>query len=161
VTIDRPCPEHLGGPDEQRFDHRGVRHLHTFGRQRRHATVDDPTRDNVPEHGEVTLDVERQTVQRAPRSWCTTDDTHTDGRNLPWPFTLGVDPHTRERGITRCTGQPQIRQGGDDQLLQSVHMCGARRRLVGYRQDRVEDELAGPVIGDVAATVCLFDGGAH
>ena len=49
----------------------GERHLEPFGPQRGHGTVGDPAGHDVPEHGQVTLDIEGDAVQRAPHARAT------------------------------------------------------------------------------------------
>jgi hypothetical protein len=161
VAVDLSPTEHFRAPRHQRVDHCGERDRQTFGPQGRHATVGDPTRDDVAEHGEVAVDVEREAVQRAPRAGRAAHGTHADGRYFAWAGALGVDPYARVLLDTRGAGQPQVAQRGDDQLLQSVHMGGPSRRLVRHRQDRVHDHLSGPVVGDVAAPVRLLERGPH
>jgi hypothetical protein len=65
----------------------------------------------------------------------------------------GVDPDTRETFQPAGIGEAEAGQGVDDQLFDLVDIGRSRARPRLDRQDRVPDELARPVVSDVAATV--------
>ena len=62
---------------------------------------------------------------------------------------LGVDPHARVLGEP-SRRDPERGQGVDDELLDVAHVLG-RTEAVAELDDRVADQLTGPVVGDVAA----------
>ncbi len=67
---------------------------------------------------------------------------------------VGVDPHARVLAGARQPGQAEVGQRVDDQLLEAVARApGPTPACVGHREDRVADELARAVVGDVAAAV--------
>ena len=66
--------------------------------------------------------------------------------------------YSRHRG---GPGQAEVGQRGDHDLFQPVHVGRTGRRVVGHRHDRVGHQLAGPVVGDVAAPVGLLERGAN
>ena len=82
---------------------------------------------------------------------------HADGADLP----RASDPastHTPGKSASRpASGRPRSAERVDDELLDRAHVGGGvgepAAALPGQRQDRVADQLAGPVVGDVAAPV--------
>ncbi len=78
---------------------------------------------------------------------------HADGGDFAGGRAAGIDPDARVLLDRRRSGQADVGQGLDHDLLQPVHVRRSRRRVVGYGHDRVGDQLARPVVGDVAAAV--------
>ena len=123
---------HLGrGPEEPRH--------------RRDAAVPDAARDDVVEHREVGIDVERETVARpAPRH------AHADRRDL-----LVADPHAGVPGRARRI-DAEVGQRGNQHRFEpadvrdDIALTGAP---LGERDDRIADELTRPVIRDVAPAI--------
>ena len=66
---------------------------------------------------------------------------------------VGADPHARELALAGAPGQSEVCECVDDEALEPVHVRRARRHVVGHRDDRVRHELAGAVVGHVAAAV--------
>ena len=102
-------------------------------------------RDDVVEHGEVGIDVEREPVPGTP-----TRDLHADGRDL-----LVGHPHAGEPRLPVCL-DPESGEDGDQRVFEAPHVGHDVAQAVaplGQRDDRVADELAGSVIGDVATPV--------
>jgi hypothetical protein len=99
----------------------------------------------VVEHGEVGIDVEGEAVHRPAPS-----DPDADRRDL-----APVDPHAGEAVEPAGPRQPEVGQRVDDDLLDGMHVGRHRPRPHGHVDDRVPDQLAGPVVGDVAAPVGL------
>ena len=113
--------------------------------ERRHRPVADAARHDVlAQVGHVGGDVEGEAVHRAPAL-----EAHADGADLARVRAVGVDPHAR------VLGEPSgaDAEGGqrvDDELLDVADVPGGTE-LVGDGEDRVADELARTVVGDVAA----------
>ena len=116
--------------------------------ERRDRLVADAARHDVVEVRQVGIDVEGEAVHRAAAA-----QAHADGRDLRGP----VDPHARVAVEPGRTGEPEVGQRVDQHLLDRAHVGDgvghAAAPLAGHRQDRVADELARPVVGDVAAAV--------
>jgi hypothetical protein len=122
-------------------------------RERRHAAVGDAARDDVVEHREVGIDVEGEAVARAP-----TCDLDADRGDL-----LGVDPHAGEPRLG-VGFDPEIGQRADEHGLELAHVGHDIAETVaprGKRDDRIADELARAVIGDVAAAVGVHELRTH
>ena len=104
------------------------------------------------EERQVGVDVEGEAVHRAPA-----DVADPDGGDLAI-----VDPDARELVDGGGAGQAEIGERADEHLLEGVDV----RRRVGdtgdgrQGEDRVADELARSVVGDVAAAVGLDELGA-
>ncbi len=96
---------------------------------------------------EVGVDVEREAVHGAAAT-----QAHADGRDL-----AVLDPHARVAVESGRTGEPEVRERVDQQLLDRAHIGDgvghAAAPLAGHREDRIADELTRPVVGDVAAAV--------
>jgi hypothetical protein len=123
-----------------------------LGRQRRHRLVADAARHDVAEVREVGLDVEGEAVHGpAPHV------AHADRGDL-----AVVDPHARVVVDAAGAGEADVGQRVDHDLLEGVDVRGGvgDARLRRQREDRVADELAGAVVGDVATTAHLHELGA-
>ena len=79
-------------------------------------------------------------------------EANADRRDLARVRAVGVDPDAGVLGETTGTRETELRQRVDEQLLDAVHVIGRAERVVD-RQDRVPDELARTVVGDVAAAL--------
>jgi hypothetical protein len=101
----------------------------------------------VVEHGQVGVDVQGEPVHRpAPRQ----ADAH--GGDLPL-----AHPDPRVTVLPVRAREPEVAERVDDELLDGPdegdgvgHAAAPPPR---HREDRVADQLAGPVVGDVAAPV--------
>ena len=114
-------------------------------RQRRDAPIGDATRDDVFEHPEIGVDVERESVTGAAAC-----DLHPDRGDL-----LVTDP---DAGIARLAlgRDSEIGERVDEHAFECTHVrhdVAQSVTPVGQRDDRVPDQLPGPVIGDVAAAI--------
>ena len=85
---------------------------------------------------------------------------HADGGDLARRRAVGVDPHAWILVLAASPRQPEVGQRGDDDLLQPVHVRRPDGRVVGHGDDRIGHQLAGPVVGDVAAPVGPLEHGA-
>ena len=155
LALDVGVAELLGEPGDDAVDdvaHVGRAAEHA--RERGHALVADAARNDVREHREIGIDVEREPVAGAP-----VGDPHADRRDL-----LVADPHAGEPVGARSGLDTEIGERGDEHRLEPAHvrddvaLAGAP---LGERDDRVADELPGPVVGDVAAAVGPHELGAH
>ena len=112
--------------------------------QRRHAAVGDAARHDQVEMVEVGGDVEREAVARDPAR-----DAHADGarssRRRP----------TRRSGPGRGRRDAERRGGRGSAPLRDRGRSDARRSGRAEIEDRIADELAGAVVGDVAAAAGL------
>ena len=88
--------------------------------------------------------VEGEAVHRPPPL-----EPHADGADLARVRPVGVDPHAGVLGEP-ARRHAERRQRVDDQLLDVAHVLG-RAEPVAELHDRVADELARAVVGDVAA----------
>ena len=125
--------------------------MDALGGHRGHRLVGDAAWDDVPEVGEVGVDVEGEAVHRPAPA-----DPHTDGADLPFAHP--------DAGVTReaaGAGQAQIGEDVDHELLYRVDIEGDGIGAHGHRDDRVPDELAGPVVGDVPTSVGPHQLGAY
>ena len=85
---------------------------------------------------------------------------NADGADLAGTVSLGIQPHARVAAEAAGAGQAQIAQDVNDELLDAVNVAGRGVAAHGHRQDRVADELARSVIGDIAAPVAGYQLGA-
>ena len=77
---------------------------------------------------------------------------HADRRDLAGGRARRVDPHPGVVGEPARPGQPELGERVDQQVLDRPHVL-ERTLGVGERDDRVPDELTGPVIRDVTAAL--------
>ena len=101
---------------------------------------------------EIGVDVEREAVTGAAAR-----DLHADRGDL-----LVTDPHA---GIPRLTvrGDTELGERVDEHAFERAHVRDDVAQAVapvGQRDDRVADELTGPVIRDVAAAIRAHELGA-
>jgi hypothetical protein len=100
--------------------------------------------------------VEREAVHRAP-----VPEPHTDRADLA-RHDIGVvgvvEPHACEAGQPSGVRQPEFGECVDDQPLDAAHMGGCTEAVVDV-ENRVADQLAGSVIGDVAAPLDRYEFG--
>ena len=114
--------------------------------QTRHAAPANAARHNEVEVPEVHRDVQREAVIGNPAG-----DSDADGRHL-----LVAHPHAREpRGAPALDAEP--RQETDQHLLQVPQVPMDIAAVKVQPQNRVAHDLAGPVIGDVAAAARFAD----
>ena len=70
---------------------------------------------------------------------------------------VGIDPHAGVAGAAAGAGQAEVGERVDESCSTRAHVGDgvghAAAPLAGHGEDRVADELAGPVVGDVAAPV--------
>jgi len=108
------------------------------------AAVGDAAGNDQGEIVEVGVDVERETVAGDPAS-----DPEADRGQF-----LAAHPHARE-AVDAPRGNPVIGGRANENLLEiadvAVHVAAVR----GEVEDRVAHDLAGPVVGDVAAALDL------
>ncbi len=105
------------------------------------------------EHRQVGGHVDGDAVHGAPAPRPDALGPHADGGDLAGPLPRRVDPHARELVVAGAAGQAEVGERVDDEALQPVHVRRARRDVVGHGDDRVRHELAGTVVGHVAAAV--------
>ena len=122
-----------------------------LGSQCRRPEVADAARDDPVEPRQIRLDVEREAVHRTAAA-----EAHADGGDLA-RGAVEVRPNAGIPAQSAAAAHPQVGQRVDEHLFQVAHV---RRCLgqsaaaaTGQRQDRVADELAGTVVGEVAAAV--------
>ena len=113
-----------------------------------------------PNMREVGSHVEREPVHRAA-----TGDAHADGGDLAGRVGVGADPHAGVAGEA-VGAEAEVGERVDQQVLDRRarrRRCRAcrRRPAAGQREDRVADELAGAVVGHVAAPVGPLELGTH
>jgi hypothetical protein len=106
----------------------------------------------VVEHREVGIDIEREAVPGA-----TLRDSHTDRRDL-----LVADPYAGEPALaTRVDAEVGERRDQDRfepaNVRDDIALTGAP---LCERDDRVSDELARPVVGDVATAIGVHEIGS-
>ena len=126
--------------------------------QRGHPLVGDPARHDVAPVAHVGRHVEGEPVHGpAP------GEAHADGRDLARVVAVGVDPDARVLAQPAGPGQADVGQRVDEELFDRAHVGDGVGQPVlpaaplgRKRHDRVADELARPVVGDVATPV-----GAH
>ncbi len=125
----------------------------TLSRQGGDCLVGDAAGDDVVEHRQIRVDIEGEAVHRpAPVH------PHADGAYLAGAATaLGAEPYTRVPIEPLSPLQAEVTEHVDDELLDPMDKGRHGSRPDGHVQHRVADELAGPVIGDVTAAVCLAD----
>ena len=122
-----------------------------FGGDRCHAGVADTARDDRLERAEVAVAVEREPVQRRrPRH------PHADGgdfarRSAP----AGRHPHSGA-AVDAAYLQTHVGAHLDQRFLDAPNVIDHIERL-GQPDDRVADQLARPVPGDLAAAVGVDD----
>ncbi len=103
----------------------------------------------------------------------TPGEAHADGGDLAGFVGADADPHAGVVGQTVGARQADVGQHVDDQLLDRAHVrdrvrhgrdraapLGAAGALVGEVEQRVAHQLAGAVVGDVAAAVRAHELGA-
>ena len=143
------------GPGRDGVDHLAHADLDALGGQRGDRLVGGAAGHDVVEEAHVRVDVEGEAVHRPA-----TREAHADGRDLAGVLALGIDPDPGEAIEPAGAGQAQVGQRVDHHLLDAVDVRRgvghASAPLARHRQDRIADELARPVEGDVSATV-----GAH
>ena len=147
VPAPLPAPQASSSGDHC-VDHRRHGDAHTLRRQRRHGLVGDAAGNDVPEHAEVGVDVEGEAVHRASSA-----DPDADGGDLAGSSTTGVDPDPRIVAEPAGTRQAHVGQRVDDELLHGVHVVAGGARNRRHTDDRIADQLAGAVIGDVASPI--------
>ena len=149
LALDGVVPERLGEPRDDRVDHRGASPARapSSARHRRDAAVADAARDDVVEHREVGIDVEREAVPRAA--------ARRPSRRSP--------RSSRRRPTRRCSpaiGAASMPKSAST-AIEHLPRAGARTRRrraapsrhSAQRDDRVADELTRAVVRDVAAAV--------
>ena len=86
-------------------------------------------------------------------------EAHADGRDLARVGSLGVDPHPGVLPQAPAAGQAQVGQRVDQELFDGAHVGdgvghAAGAAVLGRQgEDRVADELARSVVGDVTTPV--------
>ena len=154
LTLGRAVAPAFAGEPGEHVDHLAERDVEPLLSERRDGTVGNPARHDVfPHVREVGGDVEGETVHRAPAL-----QADTDGADLARVRSGRVDPHTRvfvEPAGIDAEGGERV----DDELL-DVADVAARTDLVPDPDDRVADQLSGPVVRDVAATAHRDEVGA-
>jgi hypothetical protein len=117
-----------------------------LGEDRRHRHVGQAARDRLGERRQVGVDVHREAVRRHPAL-----DVHADRGDL-----ARADPHAGEVAALVRPGA-----GVDALLGQRAHHRALERPHVREdvvdREDPVADELARPVVGQLAAAVDVDD----
>ena len=136
----------LGGQAGDGVDDVAHRHVDALlGERGDRAVVDAAGDDVLAQVGHVGRDVEGEAVHRAPAL-----QPHADGADL-------ARARARRRRPTRPGSRPagrrvtpNARQRVDDQLLDVAHVLGGAEPVADV-DDRIADELARAVVGDVAA----------
>ena len=88
---------------------------------------------------------------------------HADGGDLAGVGAVGPDPDARVAVEPADVAEPQVAAHVDDDVLDRADVGDRPReapRAASQVQQRVADQLAGTVEGDVAATVGVFEFGA-
>src|SRR5450631_904211 len=125
-----------------------------FLAERGHAGVGDAAGHDHLGPGQVTAAVECETVHRDVLA-----HPDTDGADLAVGSGLvGLDPHSASALHSR-SGDPQVCTDPDHHLLEATHV-GHDVNRGGEPDDRVADQLAWTVPGDLAAAVHIDDRGA-
>ncbi len=129
------------GVDERTHLRGGSEHA----RQRRDTPIGDTARDDVLEHPEIGIDVERESVTGAAAR-----DLHPDRGDL-----LVTDPDAR---VTRLAlgRDAEVGERVDEHTFECPHVrhdVAQSVAPVGEGDDRVADQLPGTVIRDVAAAI--------
>ena len=81
-------------------------------------------------------------------------EPHADRRDLALGAAIGAHPHARRRGIAQ-THEAVVRDRVDQALLEPAHIRMHLEPEPLDVEDRIRDELPGPVIGHIAAAVGL------
>ena len=144
----------LGRTRRHTVHHLGHGHVDPLGRQGGHPELGDPARHHPVKVGQVGRHVQGEAVHGpAP------GELHADGRHLAGPVPLGFHPHPRVPVQATHVGQAQVAAHRHHDLLHGPdvgrgvgHPATPLSRKV---EQRVADQLAGSVIGDVAAPVGL------
>ncbi len=153
MTLDgRARDEPIGRPAHYRLDDVAHRHVHALGGERGHPQISQAARDDMAEHGEIRLDVQGEAVHGAPPV-----DPHPDSADLPCVGTFGIHPDTWIALKPAGPTEPEVTDGIDDELLDRLNMCRHGAQPHRDVEDRVADELTGPVVSDVAATIGVHE----
>jgi hypothetical protein len=83
----------------------------------------------------------------------TSRDPDADGADLPRSLSARVEPNPRATWQAPGAGEPEIGERVDEDLFHRVHVGRDRASDERHGDDRVADELARAVVGDVAAAV--------
>ena len=102
----------------------------------------------MSEHGEIRVDIEGEAVHRASSA-----DADADGGDLAGSRAVRVDPDARVVAEPAGTGQAHVGQRVDDELLHRPDVGAGGARHGRHADDRVADQLAGAMVGDVASPV--------
>ena len=130
----------------------GDRDLATeLGGQRGDAGVGDAAGHEAVVPAQVDVAVEGEAVQATPRlTRMPMAATLRSGR--PRPDVGSARSHTPLRPGTRAVSTPEVAADADQGLLEAAYVVDDLD-VVGQRDDRVADQLAGTVEGDLAAAV--------
>ncbi len=144
LALHPPGSPAFAGDASQHVDDLAHLDVDTLLAERRDRPVADAARHDVlAQVGHVGGDVEGEAVHRPPAL-----ETHADGADLARVGSGGVDPHPGIFGET-AGADAERGEGVDDHLLDVADVAGGIE-LVGDGEDRIADELARTVIGDVA-----------
>ena len=108
----------------------------------RHCDVCDAARDNRIERREVTADVQGKTVHRDPVA-----NAHADRRDLAFG-----NPHAGQPS-SRLRRDPERGKQLDHHLLDPAKIAVQVLSASSQINNRITDELPGPMIGCLAATI--------
>ena len=114
-------------------------------RQRGHAPVGDAARHDQVELREVGVHVEREAVARDPAR-----DADADGREL-----VRRRPRRRSAPARALGRDAEVGRRPDQHLFEVAHVAVHVAAIRPQIDDRIADELAGTVVGDVAAAARL------
>ncbi len=110
--------------------------------------------DVLAQVAHVGVHVERKTVHGA-----TMGQPHADGADLARVGVTDAHPHPGVLAEATDIGETELVQRCDHQSLQRAHVVAGTQR-VGHVDDRVADELARPVIRDIATALHRHELGA-
>src|SRR5262249_9374483 len=112
---------------------------------RRDPLVADAAGDDVAEHAEIRIDVEREAVPRTAAG-----DADADGRHL-----LLAHPHAGQ-ALAPAGFDAEVGEDVDEHALDLTDIpddVAQTRAPLRQRDDGVADELAGPVVRDIAPAI--------
>ncbi len=152
LAFDRTVGPTFGGEAGDHVDDLAHRHVDALLGERGDRLVADAARHDVlAQVGHVGGDVEREAVHRAPVC-----EPHADRADLARLHRrigmVDVEPDPGEPLEPTGVRQPEFGQRVDDQTFDVAHVRRCAEPVVDV-DDRVADQLAGAVIGDVATAL--------
>ena len=134
--------------------HRGIDALSP---KRGHRLIGNAARHQPLEPVVVDIDIEREAMKRAAAL-----DAHTDRGDLAGLWRVGVKPDAGVPVISRRFGKPEVSQRLDQKVLDrrnKLRGVGKPTAAPGHVKNRISDELARCMHGDIATAVDFTDNG--